>query len=90
MFSIYWPRKKVSEKVIKITFKNCTHGKPSYAHGGFGLIVKRPHGFVVFGISGSFIKANAAGGDVLLVGQSGGVGYHEDFSKFIENLKHDK
>lgn len=87
MFSIYWPRKKVSEKVIKITFENCTLGVPSYFHGGFGLIVKRPHGFVVFGISGSFIKANAAGGDVHMAGQSGGVSYHEYFSKFTEYLK---
>ena len=87
MFSIYWPRKKVSEKVIKITFENCTLGVPSYFHGGFGLIVKRPHGLVVFGISGSFIKVNAAGGDVYAAGQSGGVYYCEDFSKFIGSLK---
>lgn len=87
MFSIYWPRKKVPEKVIKITFENCTLGAPNYFHGGFGLIVKRPHGFVVFGISGSFIKVNAAGGDVDVAGQSGGVYYFEDFSKFIGGLK---
>lgn len=90
MIKFYWPGKKVSEKVIKISFENCTLGVPRYFHGGFGLIVRRPHGFVVFGLSGSFIKVNAAGGDVYLVGQSGGVTYHEDFSKFIEGLKHDQ
>lgn len=87
MIKFYWPGKKISEKFMKISTKNCSLGVPNYFHGGFGLIVKRPHGFIVFGLSGSLIKGDAAGGDVLLVGQSGGVYYHEHFSKFIEDLK---
>lgn len=87
MIKFYWPGKKVSENVIKITFEDCTHGLPNYCHGGFGLIVKRSNKFVVFGLSGSFIKGSAAGGVVIAAGQCGGVYYHEKFSKFIEGLK---
>lgn len=90
MIKFYWPGKKVSEKVVRISFKDCIFGDPSYCHGGFGLIVKRKNIFFVFGFSGSFIKGNAAGGAVTAVGQAGGIRYHEKFSKFIEGLSHDQ
>lgn len=56
MISIYWPKKAVPEWLEKIEPTSTTSKIGEIHHGGFGVIVRKRTDFIVFGVSGCFIR----------------------------------